>query len=113
MAILLRVFGLPHEALHALALLLIGRRAVRFTRSHVVIPDDLTTGEYVFVAALPGLVALIVLAGGGIGLLEARSPSEATAALLAIVIGGFGAAGALGDFHLIVTRLQSESDSQA
>ena len=50
-----RIFGPPHELLHVLALL-IGRRPTAISWTHVDIPDDLTTRQYVFVAGLPALV---------------------------------------------------------
>jgi hypothetical protein len=56
MRLLIRIFGWPHELLHVAALRLIGRRAVDVTQTHVDIPDDLSTGQYVFVAGLPALV---------------------------------------------------------
>lgn len=103
---LIRVLGLPHEALHLVALLVIGRRAVRFTRTYVDIPDDLTTRQYVFVAGLPALVFIIVLALGVIGMVNAHTPGQAALGLVAALFGGISAAGTMGDLLLITRRLQ-------
>ena len=107
MTTLLKIFGYPHELLHVLALLLIGRRAVKFTSRHVELPDDLSKREYVFVAALPGLVFFVVMAVSIIGLLSAETWKEMIAGLIGVLVGGFGVASAMGDFELIVQRLQA------
>ncbi|MFN8528306.1 MAG: hypothetical protein U0670_06820 [Anaerolineae bacterium] len=101
------LFGLPHEGLHLLALVLIGRRAVKFTRTHVIIPDDLSRGDYLFVAGFPGACFLILFAVGVIGLLNAPDAGAAAFGIGAILLGGLGTASALGDFDLIIRRLQS------
>ena len=105
MNLLLRIFGPPHEALHLLALLLIGRRAVRFTFRHVDIPDDLTTGQYVFVAALPAAAFVVLMALGVLGLVAAQTTAQALLGLAGGLFGVFGASGTLGDLHLISARL--------
>lgn len=108
METLTRIFGVPHELLHLLALLLIGRRATRFTRTAVDIPDDLSTGQYVFVAGLPALVFGAIFVLGVYGLLNAHTFPQAALALIAVLIGGFGAAGTVGDLQLIAQRLWGE-----
>ena len=100
-----RIYGTPHEMLHVLALTLIGRRAVHVGQDHVVIPTDLTTGQYVFVAGLPALVFFVALALGAIGLLNAGTPAQAGVAVAVIIAAGFAATGTLGDVQLILMRL--------
>lgn len=107
-----RIYGTPHELLHVLALVLIGRRALHVGQDHVIIPDDLTTGQYFFVAGLPALVFFVALALGGIGLLNARTPAQAGIAVGVILAAGFAAAGTLGDVQLILMKLmQNEKKS--
>ena len=108
MSLLLRIFGPPHEALHLLALLLLGRRAVRFTFRHVDIPDDLSTGQYVFVAGLPAAVFILLMALGVVGLVLAQVWTQAVLGIIAALFGVFGAAGTLGDLQLITARLAKE-----
>ena len=105
MRILLLLYGWPHEGLHALALLLIGRRALRVTQSHVDIPSDLSDGQYLFVAGLPALVFWGGAALGLIGLFNAATLGQAAPALVAIFVFGLGGVSTLGDLHLIVLRL--------
>ncbi len=94
--------------MHVIALILIGRRAVQFTRDHVVIPDNLTTRQYVFVAGFPAAVFMIGVAAAVLGLLNAATYGQAMVALAAILICGFGVASAAGDVQLIVVRLSSK-----
>lgn len=108
---LIRLFGVPHEGLHLLALVLIGRRARRWTPTHVDLPDDLSTRQYVFVAGLPALVFGGLALMGMLGLLEAQSPTQALLALIAIVGGGLGFAGTLGDLSLIARRIAADGHS--
>jgi hypothetical protein len=108
MSLLLRVLAPPHEALHLLALLLIGRRAVDFTLRHVDIPDDLSTGQYVFVAGLPAAAFILLMALGVLGLVLAQGWTQAALGLIAALFGVFGAAGTLGDVQLIAARLANE-----
>jgi hypothetical protein len=105
---LLRLYSRPHEALHVLALRLIGRRPVAVGRQHVDIPDDLTTRQYVFVAGLPALVFGALTLAGVLALLNAGSLVALALAWLVIMAGGFGAAGTVGDIQLIVLRLMDE-----
>jgi hypothetical protein len=105
---LLRLYGLPHEALHALALRLIGRRAIRVARTHIDIPDDLTTRQYVFVAGLPALVFGGITIIAAVALLNAASIIEAAVALLVVTAAGIGAAGTVGDLTLIMERLAQD-----
>jgi hypothetical protein len=108
MEIFLRVFGWPHELLHVLALLLIGRRPESITRTHVDIPDDLSTAQYVFVAGLPALIF-----GGGtlIGLMAfLQAPDIGQAALRLVITGIFSIAalGTMGDIALIIQRVMGQ-----
>jgi hypothetical protein len=108
MNVLLRALGYPHELLHALALLLIGKRALRITRRHVDIPDDLTLRQYLFVAGFPALVFFGGAALAVLGLLNAHTWGQAVLALVMLVLGGLGAASTAGDLQLIALRLQQE-----
>jgi hypothetical protein len=105
MKLLLWLFGWPHEMLHVLALRLIGRQPEAVTQSHVDIPDDLSTGEFVFVAGLPALV-FWTAAAVSIQLLFSAStlPLRLLWLLLAgfIIVGGFGT---VGDMLLIIARI--------
>jgi hypothetical protein len=100
-----RIYGAPHELLHVLALVLIGRRALHYARDHVIIPPDLTTAQYVFVAGLPALVFFGCTALGMLMLLDARTPAHAGIAVAIILAAGFGAAGTVGDLQLIMAKL--------
>jgi hypothetical protein len=100
-----QIYGAPHELLHVLALVLIGRRALKYARDHVIIPSDLTTWQYVFVAGLPALVFFGCMAVGALLLLNARTPAQAGVAVAVILAAGFGAAGTVGDLQLIMLKL--------
>jgi hypothetical protein len=108
MQVLIRIFGWPHEFLHVLALWLTGRRAVQFTQTHVDIPDDLSTGQYVFVAGLPALVFWSAALWGAQALLSARSIGEAALWFGVTGFFGIGVAGTLGDLLLIFERIMTE-----
>jgi Putative zincin peptidase len=102
---LYRVYGYPHEALHALALRMIGRRAVAVTARYTDIPDDLTTAQYIFVAGLP---ALVFWGCAAAGLLLVMTPASGWALLVGIGLALFGVGGGLGtmgDLTLIAARL--------
>ena len=107
----LRIFGWPHELLHVLALVLIGRRPKAVTQTHVDIPDDLSTGQYVFVAGLPALVfwPLAVLC------LQRVFAAEGIVALLVWVLlttaAMMSAVGTLADLYLIALRLMGDESS--
>jgi hypothetical protein len=105
---LIRLYGVPHEALHLLALWLIGRRAIRATRTHVDIPPDLTTRQYVFVAGLPAFVFGGIALMGVVGMLNAAAVGSLLVSGAAILLGGFGFAGTMGDLQLIAARLLDE-----
>lgn len=107
MQVLIRLFGPPHEILHVIALLLIGRKPTRITRSHVDIPDNLTTRQYVFVAGFPALVFGGAALLGVVGLVNAVTWEQAILALVATVLGGLGAAGTVNDIEQIALRLQN------
>ncbi len=100
-----RIYAAPHELLHVLALRLIGRKPVFVGGDHVIVPNDLTTGQYVFVAGLPALVFMGILALAAVALLNAPTPSHAGVAFAVVLAAGFGAAGTLGDVQLILLRL--------
>jgi hypothetical protein len=108
MDFLTQVFGPPHELLHVLALRLIGRKAVSMTRTHVDIPDDLSTWEYVFVAGLPALVFWSMGMVGALLLVFAPNIPALLLGLLLLLIGGLGGAGTLGDLQLIYERLMED-----
>lgn len=105
---LLRIFGPPHEALHVLALLLIGRRAVKFTFRHVDIPTDLTTRQYVFVAGFPALVFCVISGLGVIGVVLAHTWVQTISGFAAALLGTLAFAGTMGDLQLISARLAQE-----
>lgn len=112
MLLLTRIFGPPHEALHLLALWLIGRRALAVSWTHVDIPDDLTTRQYVFVAGLP---ALVFWSAAALALLAAINAPDAGRLLLALAgafVFGLAAYGTLGDLHLILLRLMEDRPPQ-
>lgn len=108
MAWLLRIFGPPHEALHWLALRLIGRRPARVSGCHIDLPPDLTTRQYVFVAGLPALVFLLIGALGLLGVILSATAAQAALGLLVAGFGMIGLASAAGDLQLIAERLASE-----
>lgn len=112
MELLKRIYAAPHELLHVLALKLIGRKPVFVGGDHVIIPPDLTTGQYVFVAGLPALVFFGLLALGAFWLLNASSPSHAGIAAAIILAAGFGAAGTVGDIQLIMLKLAQRNDTR-
>ncbi len=105
MRLLIRLYGWPHEGLHALALLLIGRRARHLTQTHVDLPPDLSDGQFVFVAGLPALVFWGGAALGALGLLRAATLGQAALALAVIFVMGIGGLSTLGDIYLILNRL--------
>ncbi len=105
-----RIYAAPHELLHVLALRLIGRKPDFVGGDHVVIPDDLTAGQYAFVAGLPALVFFGILALAAVALLNAPTPSHAGIAFAVVLAAGFGAAGTVGDLQLIMLRLTQRKD---
>jgi hypothetical protein len=109
MTLLYRIFGWPHELLHVLALWLIRRRAVKITRTHVDIPEDLTIAQYMFVAGLPALVfwgvALVALQA----LFTAPKITQAILWLILTFVAGLAGFGTVGDILLIVERLSNQA----
>jgi hypothetical protein len=106
-----RIFGPPHEFLHLLALWLIGRRAVAFSRTHVDIPDDLSVSEYVFVAGLPALVFWVTAALGGLRVVNAINLGDALIGFAILMIATLAGLGTMGDIQLILMRLvEKQSD---
>ena len=112
MNLIIRIFGLPHEALHLLGLLLIGRRAVRWTRTQVEIPGDLSIRDYVIVAGLPALVFGLITVIGVYLLLNASSYDRAILAFIVIFVGGLAFAGTSGDLQLITKRMENSNRPQ-
>jgi hypothetical protein len=108
MRLLLLIFGWPHEALHVLALWLIGRRPEAVTRTHVDIPADLTTGQYVFVAGLPALVFWSAAALCAQALFNAPDVLRGALALAALLVFSLGGFSTVGDLLLIARRLLDE-----
>jgi hypothetical protein len=103
---LYRIFGPPHELLHVLALLLIGRRPKAISYRHVDIPDDLSTRAYVFVAGLPALVFWSVALTAAIKLATAKSIGEAILTFAMFSIATLAGLGTIGDIQLIIRRLR-------
>ncbi len=106
MEILYKIFGPPHEFLHVLALLLIGRRPKTVGYRHVDIPDDLSTRAYVFVAGLPALVFWGTAIIAGIKLGAASSFGEAVMMFILFSVAALAGLGTVGDIRLIMRRLQ-------
>lgn len=113
MEFLRHLYGWPHEALHVLALWLIGRRPRRVNRLYVDIPDDLTTRQYVFVAGLPALVFGLAALLGLLVFVRASTFGEAALGLLVMLVMGVGAAGTVGDLEQIALRLMQARESQS
>ena len=107
MEILYRIFGPPHELLHVLALFLIGRRPKSVGYKHVDIPDDLSTGAYIFVAGLPALVFWGLALLSGVKLATAGRIGEMILSFVVFSIAVLAGLGTLGDIQLIIRRLQS------
>jgi hypothetical protein len=110
MNILLRIFGWPHELLHVLALRLIRRQPTRVQQTHVDIPDDLSTGQFVFVAGLPALVFGLAAAVGLQLLFTAGNIAQVILWLLVTVFFALGVAGCVGDLMLILARVFTPKD---
>lgn len=106
MELLYRIFGPPHELLHVLALLLIGRRPARVTARYVDIPDDLTTGQYVFVAGLPALVFWGVGLAGMVQLTSGANFGEVAVGFVVMTVGVLAGLGTIGDLQLIAARVR-------
>ncbi len=107
MTLLYRLFGWPHEFLHVLALWLIGRRAVKITRTHVDIPDNLTIGQYVFVAGLPALVFWGIAITCLQAVFSAQSLVQVILWLALTSVAGLAGFGTVGDILLIIERLSA------
>ncbi len=105
---LTRILGFPHELLHLLALRVIGRRAVSWTRTHVDIPDDLTDNQYVFVAGLPALVFVILALLGMYAIANAQTYPQSIVAIVVMVFGTLSLSGTAGDLQLIADRLSTK-----
>ncbi len=106
---LYRIFGPPHELLHVLALILIGRKPVAVTMRHVDIPDDLTTAQYVFVAGLPALVFWGIAVIGLLMLMRGPEFGDWLMGFVVLSLGMLTGFGTLTDLQRIVARL-SEDD---
>jgi hypothetical protein len=105
----LRFFGPPHEALHVLALWLIGRRAVSFTSTYVDIPDDLTTRQYIWVAGLPALVFWGLAGLGALLLINAPTLLQGVGGFVLLSLSTLAGLGTFGDIQLILLRLMEET----
>ncbi len=107
MEILYKIFGPPHELLHVLALLLIGRRPKTIGYRHVDIPDDLGKWAYIFVAGLPAMVFWGVAIIAGLKLGGATTFGEGVAMFIVFSVAVMAGLGTVGDIQLIIRRLQS------
>jgi hypothetical protein len=105
MDFLIRIFGPPHESLHVLALYAIGRKPKSKSSTHVEIPDDLTTPQYVFVAGLPAFVFWNMAVIGLIVLIGAPNLAGLVLGWILVLVGGLGGFGTIGDLQLIFARL--------
>lgn len=105
---LTQILGFPHELLHLFGLLLIGRRAVGWTRTHVDLPPDLTDRQYVIVAGMPALVFGLLAVIGAYGLANAHSYAEAIPAIVVLLFGSLSFSGTAGDLQLIADRLTTK-----
>jgi hypothetical protein len=103
---LYRIFGPPHELLHVLALLLIGRRPKTIGYRHVDIPDDLSTRAYMFVAGLPALVFWGAALVAALKLATSKSLGETVLTFIVFSIAVMAGLGTIGDIQLILRRLQ-------
>jgi hypothetical protein len=74
-------------------------------QTHVDIPDDLSTGQYVFVAGLPALVFWLGAAVSMQMLFSAPDAPRVVLWLALTAIFAAGAFGTLGDLMLIFARL--------
>lgn len=98
------LIGLPHESLHALALLLLGKRPVGGSLTHIVLPPGLSDRQFVFVALFPAAVFLGLAALGFLGLLTAATFGQTVFAALACAYGMAGLAGTAGDWQIVAAR---------
>lgn len=105
MKALLWVYGWPHELLHLAGLWLVGRRAVRITRTHIDIPADLSAAQYVLVAGLPALVFWGLTLWSIQQLFAAPDVGRTLLWLALAAFWGIGALGTVGDVLLIIERL--------
>lgn len=106
MEALYRIFGPPHELLHVLALYMIGRRPDRMTVRYVDIPDDLTTGQYVFVAGLPALVFWGIALAGISLLIGGDNFGKVVIGFVMMTVGTLAGLGTVGDLQLIAARVR-------
>jgi len=103
---LYRIFGPPHELLHILALLLIGRRPKAVSSRYVDIPNDLSTPAYVFVAGLPALVFWGAALAALLAVVNSQSIGSALIAFVVFTLAAVAGFGTLGDIQLILRRLR-------
>jgi hypothetical protein len=103
--------GWLHEGLHALALRLVGRRALSRGIAHIDIPADLPRRQFVFVAGLPACVFGTVWGGAMLALLHADDWLTRLGALALAALSFFAVLGTIGDIQLIVLRLWDRGDS--
>jgi hypothetical protein len=112
MDFLIRFFGPPHESLHVLALLFIGQRPKSTTSTYVDIPEDLTTGQYVFVAGLPAFVFWNMAIVGIILLVNAPNFPGLALGFVLLLVGGLAGFGTLGDIQLIYDRIMRDQNKK-
>jgi hypothetical protein len=110
MDFLIRIFGPPHESLHVLALRVIGRQAKSKTQTYVDIPDDLTLGQYVFVAGLPAFVFWNMAIVGLLILVNAPNLPTLALGIVLLLVGGLAGFGTLGDLQLIAERIMEDQN---
>ena len=104
---LVRLYGWPHELLHVLALLLIGRRPRLVAQTYVDIPDNLTTGQYVFVAGFPALVFGLGTLICVVALLDAPDVGQFLLRFVLMSLFSVATFGTMGDLYLIAQRLSA------
>lgn len=102
------LIGPPHEALHALALLLLNKRPAGGSLTHIDLPPGLSDRQFVFVALFPALAFLIVAAVGFVGLLLANTFEQAVLAALAAAFGMAGLASTAGDWQIVAGQRETD-----
>ena len=98
------LIGLPHESLHVLALLMIGRRPAGMSLTHVDLPPGLSDLQVRFVALFPFAVFLVIATLGFLGMMLAADIVQAIFGALAAAFGMAGLAGTAGDWQIVTKR---------
>lgn len=107
---LLWLYGWPHEALHVIALWLLGKQPRHVTRTGVDLPPGLSRGQFTFVALMPGFIFLVLAAVGLNSLLNATTPAGWIIGILVTLVGMVGVAGAVGDIMAVQRRWNQPDD---